>query len=104
MNNNSVKFGILFALLILSIFTACYDPKEVPVLIKKLHSSDPKVRNDAALRLGYMGSPMANKATSDLIPLLTDENVGVQSAAAYALRRIDTTQARAALDRANIKR
>lgn len=76
---------------------ACTDPKEVPSLIKKLNSSNVSERSDAALSLGRIGSPHANKAVPQLIRLLDDKNTGVQSAAAFALRKIDTEQTRKAL-------
>lgn len=88
---------VLISLICLAI--ACTDPKQVPSLIQDLHSSKASERNRAALELGRIGPPHANKAVPDLISLLQDENPGVQSGAAYALRKIDTPQARAALDR-----
>lgn len=72
-------------------------PEEVPALIDGLRSSEASVRNDCALKLARVGAPHAERAVPILIGLLYDENRGVQSAAAYALRRIDTPEARAAL-------
>lgn len=79
--------------------SGCGDPKkEVPGLVRELGSSESKTRSQAALRLGRIGSPHAVPAVGPLIALLGDENPGVRSAAAYALRQIDTPEARAALD------
>ncbi len=88
-----------FLLFILFSFSSCCDSKNIPNYINGLRSSTPKVRNDSALELASCGSPEADKAVPLLIKLLYDENIGVQSAAAYALRRIDTPQARKALER-----
>jgi len=86
-------------LLTLLILVGCGDPKkEVPQLEKKLFSVEAKERSKAALRLGRIGSPHGVRAVPTLIRLLGDENPGVRSAAAYALREIDTPHARAALD------
>lgn len=89
--------ALVFSFLILLL--GCTDPKKVPIYISQLSSSKASERNDAALELGYIGAPHAKKAVPYLIPLLTDPNPGVQSAAAYALRRIDTLEARSALER-----
>jgi vesicle coat complex subunit len=71
---------------------------EVPRLTQELADRDPKVRSQAALRLGRIGMPHAGRAIGALIPLLEDPNSGVRSAAAYALRKVDTPEARKALD------
>lgn len=66
--------------------------------MQKLQSAKPSERNEAALELGRIGAPHAVRAVPILIKLLHDENPGVQSSAAYALRKIDTAEARTALD------
>ena len=87
----------LFTPLFLS---ACSDPKkEVPLLIEQLRSPESHTRSQAALRLGRIGPPHANRAQRDLIRLLNDPNPGVQSAAAYALTSIGTKEAMAAYNR-----
>lgn len=81
------------------LFASCGDPKkEVPQLEKKLFSMDAKERSGAALRLARIGSPHGTRTVPTLIRLLDDPNAGVRSAAAYALREMDTPQARSALD------
>lgn len=101
--NITSRFFVII-LVLLFVFTGCKDRSaEVPGLIRQLNSSQAKVRNQAALSLGHIGSPDADRAAIYLIKLLYDENVGVQSSAAYALRRIDTPEARAALERARNK-
>ncbi len=100
MNQRVCHFGIAVALA-LSVLQGCTDPKvEVPKLMRELQSRDSAVVAQAALALGRIGPPYANKAEADLIRLLRHENPGVRSGAAYALRKIDTPAAKAALDAA----
>ncbi len=90
------------AFAILLLFAAgCHKTTEADLkrVIKAMHSADPTVRNQAALEAaGFSGA--ADKVVPELIRLLDDENRGVQSGAAYALRRLGTAEARKALDRA----
>jgi HEAT repeat protein len=67
-----------------------------------LYSDNASTRNEAALTLAGCGSKAKN-STSKLIELLHDPNIGVQSSAAFALRKIDTQAAREALDKATRK-
>ena len=91
----------IFLLLTITLMVcSCTDPKKVPLLTRQLTSSDSSQRNQAALELGYIGSPHANVAVPSLIKLLSDPNPGVQSSAAYALRKIGTPEAKRALDAA----
>lgn len=77
----------------------CCDSDKINQNINALSSSKAKDRNDAALALARCGS-RASGAVRILGGLLYDENVGVQSAAAYALREIDTPEARRLIDEA----
>lgn len=81
----------------------CCDRQEIPTLERSLSSAKAKERNDAALALARCGDD-ASAAVGRLSELLYDENVGVQSAAAYALRKIDTQAAREYLKRAEAAR
>lgn len=88
--------------MILALFltiSACCKEDDIPKLKRDLYSSLPKERNEAALELARCGSS-AETAVERLGDLIYDENVGVQSSAAYALRKIDTESARAILKRA----
>jgi HEAT repeat protein len=86
--------------LVLALAVGCTDPTtEVPKLMAGLRSSDTKTRSQAALGLGRIGSPHADRAVPTLVILLDDENAGVRSAAAYALRNIGGAEAERALDR-----
>lgn len=90
-----LKFCICGLLLLV---LACGPSKEdLPILIKELRSSESATRNKAALALAEFGAE-GEKAVPSLIMLLNDESGGVRSSAAYALRKIDTPQARRALD------
>ncbi len=89
----------LLIVLVLLAPCGCSDPKiEVPKLIKQLNSSDSSIRNSAAMKLGSYGSD-AEAAVRPLARLLGDENGGVRSSAAFALRKIDTPEARRALEK-----
>ena len=70
---------------------------EAPALKASLRSADSKERNRAALRIASYG-PAAKEITPEVIRLLADPNGGVRSSAAYALREIDTAEAKKALD------
>lgn len=82
---------------------ACCDRKEIPRAIERLYSGKASERNEGALALAHCGSA-AGAAVGRLGILLYDENVGVQSSAAYALRKIDTPKAREILERAEAAR
>lgn len=83
--------------------TACCNEAELAKAFQALNSSKAGDRNEAALVMAKCGSPKADRAVPRLISMLYDQNVGVQSSAAYALRRIDTAAARAALEKASKK-
>ena len=91
---------LIISIAVMPLVSCCKD-SELPGAFKDLYSSSAKDRNEAALTLASCGSPKADRAVSRLIQLLNDENVGVQSSAAYALRRIGTKQASEALERAS---
>ena len=93
--------GGILALLMLS---SCCDKADAAKARKDLYSASAKERNDAALVLAQCGADEGGKAVPRLIELIYDQNVGVQSSAAYALRKIDTKEARAALDKATKRR
>jgi len=91
--------ALLLILLSVLPIGACCDRDAIPKAERQLYSNTASERNDAALVLARCGAS-ANGAVSRLAELLYDDNVGVQSSAAYALRKIDTTAAREALKRA----
>ena len=81
----------------------CCSESDLPNYKKGLYSPVAKERNSAALGLAECGE-RASDSVSRLGQLLYDDNVGVQSSAAYALRKIDTESARALLQRAESAR
>ena len=85
--------------LLLSPLLACREAAEtaIPKLIHDLGAKDSKTRSQAAQQLAGYGSD-ASKAVPALTRTLEDPNGGVRSSAAFALRKIDTPQARKALD------
>lgn len=98
------KFSIVVSIIsMLVAMSACCDKKSIPQAKQRLYSGSAKDRNDAALELARCGSA-ARSAVHRLSVLLYDENVGVQSSAAYALRQIDTPEAREVLELATSKR
>lgn len=96
-----MKRKLTIFLLLTMLAGGCRNTGEADVkrVIKAMHSSDPAVRNQAALEAAGFGDA-ASKVVPELIRLLNDENRGVQSGAAYALRRIGTPEAERALARA----
>ena len=93
----------IFFLLASLLLAGCCNETKLSKAFQSLYSNNAKDRNEAALVMAQCGSPKADRAVPRLIAMLYDSNIGVQSSAAYALRRIDTKAARAALDRASKK-
>ena len=88
----------LFLVAVLSIAAAagCCDEKALPRAIAALQSDSAAERNKALHVVGRCGE-RSERAVPVIAGLMYDRNVGVASSAAYALRRIDTPSARAAL-------
>ena len=74
----------------------CCDESKVPGALRGLYASEPRERNKALQVLAQCSSK-AESSVPRIAELMYDQNVGVASSAAYALRRIDTTEAREAL-------
>lgn len=79
--------------------TGCCDEKGLPNALRNLYSEKASERNKALLLMSKCGGRVES-AVPRISQLLYDDNVGVASSAAYALRCIDTKNARAALKRA----
>lgn len=95
------KYCALTVALILSCFgAACLgsSKQDIPKLIRQTQSKVAHDRNTACLALASLG-PEAEEAVPVLARLLKDQNSGVRSSAAYALRAIATPDAQKALDR-----
>ncbi|HMO16655.1 MAG TPA: HEAT repeat domain-containing protein [Oligoflexia bacterium] len=92
---------LIFFLISLSFFqSSCSEDSSVTVtrLNKDLSSRESKIKNKAALKLASYGLK-AEPAVPSLIKLLSDENGGVRTSAAYALRSIGTKKAITALEK-----
>lgn len=85
---------LVFGAVFVGMFSGCREPAEtaVPKLIKQLKSQDSHERNVAARALAGYG-PDAKKAVRPLSQALWDDNMGVRTSAAYALRKIGTPKA-----------
>ncbi len=92
----------LLALLISCLLSGCCSDTKAKEASKLIYGANAKDRNQGAMQLSGCGSK-GESSVPRLIQLLYDENVGVQSSAAFALRKIDTAEARAALDKATKK-
>lgn len=77
----------------------CCDERGIPAALRALHSEKASERNQALLLLARCGA-RAEPAVPRITQLMYDENVGVASSAAYALRSIDSKRARLALQAA----
>ena len=86
-----------FAALVM--MAGCCDEKALPGAMQRLESSQASERNQALHVVGRCGQ-RAESAVPTIARLMYDKNVGVASSAAYALRKIDTPSARAALQAA----
>lgn len=63
-----------------------HDPQAVPLLVEALQDPVDKVRNNAALSIGIIGSKQTPVAP--LVLLLDDANPNVRASAAFALQRV----------------
>ena len=93
----------LLSFVIILALCSCCDHESIGKNIRALGSGVVSERNKAALALASCGED-AKDAVPMLARLIYDPNVGVQSSAAYALRKIDTEEAQAVLERAIAKR
>ena len=89
------------ALLILCMahIAGCCNEKSLPDALRNLNSPNASDRNKALQVITQCGS-RGESAVPRISQLMYDENVGVASSAAYALRKIDSKRAREALKRA----
>ncbi len=95
--------GATVLLLLFIGLLGCCNEGQIPSHVNQLSSSKARDRTDAALQLARCGAD-AGQAVPRLTELMYDENVGVQSAAAYALRKIGTEDAKRALERATARK
>ena len=97
--------GILAALFIAlcAVVQGCCDEDALPRAIDQLSSPKASERNQALHVVGRCGQ-RSESAVPTIERLMYDQNVGVASSAAYALRRIDTHSARQALKAAEARK
>ncbi len=98
-----VLLRLLIYMLLGASLSGCCSQDKADALRTKLYSASARERSQAASSLAYCGSK-AESAVPRLAQLLYDENAGVQSMAAYALRKIDTPRARAIMKRTDESR
>ena len=93
-----IRRSLLTAYTVLMIVTmvGCCDEKALPKALKDLYSDKASERNKALLLIGKCGERVESSVPR-IAQLMYDENVGVASSAAYALRSIDSKSARNAL-------
>lgn len=89
----------LLAIIASTTITACCDEKALSGALKDIYSDKAHQRNKALQVISQCGK-RGESAVPRISQLMYDENVGVASSAAYALRTIDSKAARAALKRA----
>lgn len=90
---------LFLAFLISLTVTACCDEKALSGALKDIYSDKASQRNKALQVISQCGK-RGESAVPRIAQLMYDDNVGVASSAAYALRKIDSKAARAALKRA----
>lgn len=95
-NQRTERVSGFVLLLCLLLVSACCDELALPGAIDQLTSPKASDRNRALHIVGRCGTK-ADRAVPTIERLMYDQNVGVASSAAYALRKIDTPSARAAL-------
>jgi HEAT repeat protein len=93
---------VLHAALVV-LLAGCCDERALPTALKNINSAKPSDRNKALQVIAQCGA-RSESAVSRIAQLMYDENVGVASSAAYALRKIDSKAARAALKEAEKRR
>jgi hypothetical protein len=76
--------------------SGCCREAEIPSALKGLYSSDPREKN-RSLQVLAQCPQQSEPSVPRIAALMYDGNVGVSSSAAYALRKIDSKEAREAL-------
>lgn len=84
---------------LVSILSGCCHEAEVPLAVRGLYSPDPREKNRSLHTLAQC--PEQSKLSVQRIAaLMYDANVGVASSAAYTLRKMNSPEARDALEAA----
>ncbi len=85
------------------VLQGCCNESELPNAQRGLYSQDHREKTRALQTLARCGDK-AESSVQRIASLMYDKNVGVASAAAYALRKIDSKQAHEALSQAEAAR
>lgn len=99
MRKRPVKLLLLLGAFCGAVLSACCDEAQLGSAKRELYSGDHRRQTKALQAVGRCGE-LANDVVPYIASLMYDKNVGVASAAAYALRRIDSVPARKALEKA----
>ncbi len=87
------------AVVLVGVLSGCCHEAEVPLAVRGLYSADPREKNRSLQTLAQC--PQQSKPSVQRIAaLMYDSNVGVASSAAYVLRKMNSPEAREALEAA----
>lgn len=92
--------GLVTAIAVITLqLSACCHEAELPNAVRGLYSREVRERNQSLQTIAQCGAKAEKLETSvpRIAALMYDPNVGVASSAAYALRRINSDEAKAAL-------
>jgi hypothetical protein len=96
-STNGKLLGCAAALLVT--LSGCCHEAEVPLALRGLYSTDAREKN-RSLQVLAQCPEVSKPSVQRIAALMYDPNVGVASSAAYALRKIDSREAREALQTA----
>jgi HEAT repeat protein len=91
-----MRIRYILLLLVTVLASSCCKEAEIPNASRGLYSNDHREKTKALQVLAQCGLK-AEPSVQRIAALMYDKNVGVASAAAYALRKIDSPEARQAL-------
>ena len=95
--------GCVVTVVFVLLCSGCCNESELPNANRALYSQDHREKTLALNTLAQCGDK-SGAVVQRIAALMYDKNVGVASAAAYALRKIDTKEAREALQTAEAGR
>ena len=93
------KRFVACAVVLLGILSGCCHEAEVPLAVRGLYSPEPREKNRSLQTLAQCPQ-QSQPSVQRIAALMYDPNVGVASSAAYTLRKMNSPQAREALEAA----
>jgi hypothetical protein len=94
------KSGVFISTVVLAgMLSGCCHEAEVPLAVRGLYSPDPREKNRSLQTLAQCPQ-QSQPSVQRIAALMYDPNVGVASSAAYALRKMNSPEAREALEAA----